>query len=186
MADVARRVCLRTVSALWLLLLAGRAAHAVDLTGSWWVHGDPYVPSFANVTFDITQSGNTLTLANVTPLAGGVSAIGYGEGTIEPTTGVFTAGYGYHLIFEPIGTMLTATASPDGSSFAGEAILSFVGAPGTTGSPVVGVRLTGEPPVCGNDRLEPGEFAAVRVDSTTRTVRWSATGLAWCASNQRR
>lgn len=151
-----------SVMAAVMLLLAARSSQAADLTGSWWLHPDPYAGDggflgFLDVTFDIVQSGNTLTISNVELRGPLLTQPGDGVGTIDPVTGVFSAGYGFMALFEPVGTMLNATASSDGSSFTGEAILSFFNAPGTEGSPVAGIRLDG-PPVCGNSRLEPGEL----------------------------
>jgi cysteine-rich repeat protein len=160
-AKMLRVRCLRIVSATaaWFLLTAVHAAHAVDLTGSWWVHSDPYSgrSNFTSVTFDVVQSGNSLTLTNVTTLDPWGTEVGYGDGTIDPTTGVFDARYGFVVLFEPIGTLLRATASLDGSAFTGEVNVRLVAGTPLASGPVVGIRLTGEPPVCGNGRLEPGE-----------------------------
>lgn len=155
------RVGLSITAGLLALCIGIQTASAIDLTGSWWVRPDPLYDGggAANVTCDIVQAGNALTFTNV-QLTNGGSTPGSGNGTIEPTTGAFDAGYGYAVFFgtEPIATTLDATASLDGLSFTGNASVRFVfgGTPLYIG-PVIGVRLTGDPAVCGNGQLELGE-----------------------------
>ena len=144
-------------TAFLLFFLVVRAAHAIDLTGSWWVHADPYAggSSFTAATFDVIQSGNVLAITNVRAEHRWATGLGNGGGTIDPVTGEIDASYGY-TILEPILALLDATARPgwllvhrlrDGEHRRHS--------PGT--GPVVGIRLTGDPAVCGDSRLEPGE-----------------------------
>lgn len=154
-----RRVTFRSLA--WALLTTAATAHAVDITGTWWVHADPPDNGGAvNVTFDLVQSGSTLTITNVFPVDGGpIVFAGSGSGTIDPTTGVLDARYGYSVFFEPIAISLDATASPDGLTFTGSVMAAFVffPIPALFSGPVIGVRQTGQPPVCGNGQLELGE-----------------------------
>lgn len=139
------------------VLMVG-AAHAIDLSGPWWIHEDPYRGrtdlNFSNVTFDVVQNGTVLVISNVIAQDGFFSSPGFGGGTIDPVTGSFEATYGYHLLSEPILTRLEGTASADGTLI-GRIVASSM-APVLRQTAVAGIR-TDTPRSCGNSRLEIDE-----------------------------
>jgi hypothetical protein len=121
------------------MLLAAGAARAIDLTNTWAVSlgGNP-------CNWSIAQTGTALTFSGGT----GCSYLSVsGVGTIDSTTGAFTANGtivfpGFPPIFD--GIAITAVAAPAGTSFAGTATTSF----GPT--PIAGS-------LCRNGNLDPGE-----------------------------
>lgn len=143
-----------------LLLVVARAVSAVDFTGSWWLHPDPHSGtggnSFTSVTFDVVQLDGSLAFSNVRARHDFATGEGTGVGTIDPITGAFNATFGYLVWFEPILTTLEGTVSMDALEFTGTADIRVGATPLLRGA-VAGSRITGEPPVCGNDLLELGE-----------------------------
>jgi len=123
MSMVARHLHGPLLLATALLLLHPATTRAdVDLTGSWTVYGTYSGAPQGPFTWNITQSGTSLSVDS-----GGSTYTGY----ITPSTGSLTI---YPTIFSPCPDVLQGTASADSNAFSGSiyhTVVSCSGGPST-------------------------------------------------------
>ena len=142
------------VPAALLAVALGTPAHAdVDLNGVFAVRGEvdthgvvtpPVVPITCQVSF--TAVGTTLSVDATCTLVGSVTL----TGTLNPTTGEFSASGGSGAVCNPGSVAITGSATPDGYSISGTIGCLFGAPPIVASGPFTGSR-------CGNGLIDAGE-----------------------------